>query len=167
MSEIKDMPAGQLEMAAMLGDPNPPLRILVVEDDDDIRKLNTEALLQSGYAVDAAEDGAVAWEALQLNDYDLLITDNQMPRLSGVELLHKIHIARKKLPVILVTGAPPTEELKSHPWMKVEAMLLKPYTFEEFLTTVKSILHAPGRAAKPSIRSPKQRPRTPDAGLQS
>jgi hypothetical protein len=37
MSEIKDMRVGQMEMAAVLGEPNPPPRILVVEDDDDIR----------------------------------------------------------------------------------------------------------------------------------
>jgi DNA-binding response OmpR family regulator len=167
MSANKDRRVEPFAIAALLCETNPPPRILVVEDDDDIRMLNTEALLHSGYRVDAAEDGAVAWEALQLNDYDLLITDNQMPNVSGVELLYKIHAARIKLPTILVTGAPPTEELKRHPWMKVEAMLLKPFTFEEFLTTVKGILHrVQGHAAKPATSSPYQQNQPPSAGWQ-
>ena len=41
---------------------NPPRRILVVDDDVDIRRFNTDTLIQSGYDVDAAEDGDAAWE---------------------------------------------------------------------------------------------------------
>jgi DNA-binding response OmpR family regulator len=63
---------------------NPPNRILVVDDDVDLRKLNTQVLVLSGYQVNAAEDGEAAWEYLQANSYDLLITDNRMPRLSGL-----------------------------------------------------------------------------------
>src|ERR1700722_8747805 len=80
-------------------------RILVVEDDEDMRRLNTEVLKQFGYQVDAVEDGAIAWDTLQRNKYDLVVTDNAMPNLSGVELLRKLHAARMALPVIMATGA--------------------------------------------------------------
>jgi CheY-like chemotaxis protein len=63
--------------------PNLRQRILVAEDDPDIRRLNSEALLCSGYHVDAVENGADAWEALQLKDYDLVVTDYNMPKLTG------------------------------------------------------------------------------------
>ena len=59
-------------------------RILVVDDDDDIRRFNAEALTGSGYHVEAAVDGAAGWEALNADRYDLLITDNSMPNISGI-----------------------------------------------------------------------------------
>jgi len=55
---------------------NSSKRILVVDDDAGISQLNAKASITSGYQVDTAEDGAVAWAALQDNSYDLLIADN-------------------------------------------------------------------------------------------
>jgi DNA-binding response OmpR family regulator len=120
----------------------PAYRILVVEDDPNIRQLNTEALTQSGYEVDAAEDGAVAWNALRHTNYDLLITDQRMPRVSGLELLNKLRAARLSLPVIMATGTSPEAEFKRQPWLKPEAVLLKPYTIPELLSLVTEVLHA-------------------------
>jgi DNA-binding response OmpR family regulator len=94
---------------------NPSHPILVVEDDVLTRHINTKALIKSGYEVDAAEDGSAAWEALQLKGYDLLVTDNDMPNVSGVELLKKLHAASNAMPVIMVSGKMPTEELNRQP----------------------------------------------------
>jgi DNA-binding response OmpR family regulator len=114
----------------------------VVEDDRDLRQLNARALIHSGYAVDTAEDGAAGWEALQANRYDLVITDNNMPRLTGIELLKKLCAARMALPVIMATGTLPKEEFTRHPWLQPAATLLKPYTVEALLGTVKNVLRA-------------------------
>jgi CheY-like chemotaxis protein len=122
-------------------------RILVAEDDDDIRCLNTEVLAGSGYEVDAAADGAIAWDILQFKHYDLLVTDYNMPKMSGVELLLKLHAARMSLPVILVSGTIPTDKLKRHPWLQIDATLSKPYTPEELLATVGKVLNAIGANA--------------------
>jgi YesN/AraC family two-component response regulator len=59
--------------------------------------------------VDTAEDGEFGWEALQAKNYDLLITDNNMPKVSGLELVKKLRSARMALPVILASGAMPEE----------------------------------------------------------
>jgi CheY-like chemotaxis protein len=122
--------------------PNPRQRILVVEDDPLIRRVNSEVLIYSGYHVDAAEDGAAAWDALQLNNYDLLITDHDMPKVTGVDLLKKVHATRLALPAIMATGTLPTWEFTLCPWLYPAAILLKPYTFDELLGTVKEVLHA-------------------------
>ena len=119
---------------------NSAQRILVADDDDHIREFNARVLGDSGYQVDTAEDGAMAWAALQCNRYDLLVTDNNMPHLSGVELLEKLFLARMGLAVILVSGNMPTEELKRHPWLQIEATLLKPYTIADLRVTVESVL---------------------------
>jgi DNA-binding response OmpR family regulator len=115
--------------------------ILVVEAAEDIRQLNAEVLIDAGYQVDVAEDGEAAWAALQLHRYDLLITDQFLPKVSGVELLKKLHIARLTMPVIMATGILPTWEFALHPCLQSVAMLRKPFTFEKLLGMVKSVLH--------------------------
>lgn len=136
---------------------NPAHRILVVDDDISIRRLTTEMLVQSGYCVDTAEDGSAAWAALQINSYDLLVTDNSMPKVSGIELVKKVRSARMALPTILMSGAMPTEELEQNPWLQIKAMLLKPYTTAELLGTVREVLRATDgaqeRMASPSRQS--------------
>lgn len=117
-------------------------RILVVEDDATIRQLNTEVLAYSGYQVDAAEDGAAAWDALQLHDYDLMVTDNQMPKVTGVELIRKLQDARMNLPVIMATGTLPDAEFARHRCLQPAVTLLKPYTFDELVNAVKEVLRA-------------------------
>ena len=115
-------------------------RILVVEDEGDLRQLNAEVLMEAGYQVDVAENGVAAWAALLLANYDLLITDQFLPKLSGVELLKKIHDARMTLAIIMVTEILPTWEFALHPCLQAVSMLRKPYTIEKFLGMVKSVL---------------------------
>jgi DNA-binding response OmpR family regulator len=126
-----------------------PRRILVAEDEPDIRQFNTEVLTESGYHVDAAEDGEVAWQSLNTGSYDLLITDYDMPKVSGIDLLKRLHAARMALPVIMVSGRMPTEELKRHPWLQIHVALLKPYTIEDLLGTVKEVLRTTNSAREP------------------
>ena len=115
-------------------------RILVVEDDQVIRRFNADALIGFGYTVDVAEDGADAWDTLQINRYDLMVTDNSMPKVSGVELMGMLHGARMVLLVIFATGTVP--DFTQYPWPRPAATLLKPYTVEELLTTVVKVLGA-------------------------
>ena len=129
------------------GLPHSSQRILVVEDDVAIRLLNARVLVRSGYQVDAAEDGAAGWEALHAKNFNLLITDHNMPRLSGLELVKKVRSARMTLPVILATGALPEEELERHPWLQLAATLLKPFSPHQLLEMVQEVLRAAGRCA--------------------
>jgi DNA-binding response OmpR family regulator len=114
----------------------------LAEDDRNIRQLSTQVLVRSGYHVDAAEDGAAAWEALQIKAFNLLITDNNMPKLTGVELVKKLRSARMALPVILATGRLPTEELAQNPSLQLAALLPKPFSVDELLETVRTVLRA-------------------------
>jgi DNA-binding response OmpR family regulator len=126
--------------------PNFCKRILVVEDEHDLRQLTAEVLIDAGYHVDVAENGATAWSALQFSKYDLLITDQFMPKLSGVELLRKIYAANMTLPIIMATGFLPTWEFALHPCLQPVKMLLKPYSFQKLLGLVKNVLHTTGSA---------------------
>jgi DNA-binding response OmpR family regulator len=128
-------------------------RILVVEDERDLRQLTAEVLIAAGYQVDVAENGVAAWSALKLSKYDLLITDQFMPKISGGELLRKIHAARLTLPVIMATGFLPTWEFALHTWLQPVKMLLKPYSIDKLLNMVRCTLSTPSDAGDEPLLS--------------
>ena len=138
-------------------------RILVADDDASVRRLIADTLICSGYQVDSAEDGAAAWHTLQLRNYDLLVTDNNMPRVSGVDLVKKLRSARMALPVILVSGLMPTEELNRHPWLQLAATLAKPFTCDELVATVGDALRA--TSDRGQIAMPARRPSADDLAM--
>jgi DNA-binding response OmpR family regulator len=126
--------------AAAHGRATPSLRILVVDDELVIRQSVAYQLMRSGHQVDTAEDGKAAWEALQSERYDLMITDHNMPKVSGLELVKKLRAEDVALPVILMSGAMPAEELHQHPWLQLAATLHKPFTGDELLGIVERVL---------------------------
>ena len=119
-------------------------RILVVEDEPDIRRLNAEVLKSFGYQVDTAEDGMAGWKALRAvrhapESYALLITDYDMPGLTGLALVKKLRAARLALPVIMATGRLLPEDLFTrYDWLQPVAALIKPYSVEQLLGTVEA-----------------------------
>jgi DNA-binding response OmpR family regulator len=121
---------------------NYPRRILVVDDDSDLRLLYADVLVRPDYQVDAAEDGAAGWEALRAKRYDLLIIDNDIRELTGIELVKKLRSARMALPVVMATGRLPTCELARNPSLQPAVMLLKPFAVNELLDTVETVLCA-------------------------
>ena len=140
MKKDEILQAGESASARTRCQTTPSNRILVVDDDADIRQVNADVLRRFGYQTETAADGAAAWEALQANRYDLLITDNRMPKLSGVELVKKLRSARMALPVILASGTIPTEELLRNPWLQPVATLAKPFLHRQLLATVNEVL---------------------------
>ena len=120
---------------------NPLRRILVVEDDELVLQLYSDVLLRSGYHVDTAKDGDEGWRVLfaarsSSDIYDLLITDNSMPKLTGVELIAMLRSANMNLPVILATGMAPSNT--KH--LRLSAILTKPFSITELLQKVEEIL---------------------------
>jgi len=114
--------------------------ILIVEDERDIRQLTSDVLAMAGYAVQTAEDGEIGWEAVRDGHYDLVITDNNMPKVSGVELVGKMRAGGINTPVIMATGTIPTAELSRSPWLRVSTILQKPFTVERLLQSVRGVL---------------------------
>jgi CheY-like chemotaxis protein len=92
------------ELRSALHESNPSYRILVVDDEDNDRELNSRILIRAGYDVVGVVDGDAAWAAIQTQHFDLMITDNSMPKVTGVELVNKLRAAGTKLEVVLLTG---------------------------------------------------------------
>lgn len=141
----------------------PPLRqrLLVADDHEDIRLMNVDALCEAGFEVDSAAHGEAAWDALQTYSYDLLITDNAMPRLTGLELLKKLRAARMVVPVVMASGTLPLDEFARAPWLQPAALLVKPYLLNALVQTVKIVLRlrvSSGAHPEPPPTVPGERP---------
>ena len=120
-------------------------RILVVDDDTSLCQLGAEVLIRHGYQVDTFEDNTAGWNALQARTYDLLITDLDMPKLSGLKLLKRLRAAHMAVPVILASGALTPQELNCTHWLHLSSALLKPVSADQLLQTVQAILPPPGQ----------------------
>ncbi|HEU4683441.1 MAG TPA: response regulator [Nitrospira sp.] len=85
-------------------------RILVAEDDENIRAAVADLLAKAGYNVFAVEDGLAALQEIKKRHFDVILTDYQMPRLNGLELLALCHELVPATPVIIVSAADPSIE---------------------------------------------------------
>jgi DNA-binding NtrC family response regulator len=85
-----------------------------------------------------------------------MITDNDMPKLTGIELIKKVRATRLALPVIMATGKFPLDVFTRHPQLQPAVTLLKPYTFDELVGAVHLVLQATagagGQTSSPSNR---------------
>lgn len=138
-----------LPVAESAGTPLPsqmsfPRRILVVDPDPFMCHLSADLLIQQGYEVNATEDGALGWEELQTNDYNLVITGHKPPRLSGLKLVRKVQEVRPALPVVVVARKLPARERVQNPSLHIVAMPFKPSALEAVLITVRIVLDRPG-----------------------
>ena len=98
--QLQRLPGGEVDAAATARK-----RILVVDDSLTVRQAARQLLENQGYAVDVAVDGLEAWSALRLHPYELVVTDVDMPRLNGIELVRKIRGEKRfiELPVVVVS----------------------------------------------------------------
>jgi len=118
-------------------------RVLVVDDDKHMLKLEAEILERAGLAVATAADGNTAWKALLAGGFDLLVTDYRMPGVSGVALIRQARIAKLDLPVVIVSGILvelDTERLSRDPWTRVAAFVQKPFTIASLMAAVRGAL---------------------------
>jgi DNA-binding response OmpR family regulator len=143
MTDGDTSPAGSLPFQCQT---KPLRRILVVEDDRDIRRINAVVLHRAGYHVDTVENGLAGWQAIQAGrhapaSYDLLITDHDMPGFTGLALVKKLRAAHMALPIIMATGKLPMEDLMSrYIWLQPAITLIKPYSVKALLKTVEAVL---------------------------
>jgi DNA-binding response OmpR family regulator len=142
MGKIKTSQGGATDGFPLQCETNPPCRILVVNDDAGILRLNVEGLRRHGYEVGVAEDSYAGWLELQTKSYNLLITENELPGMSGVGLVRKLRLANMPLPVIIAIETMPAWQSSQYPWLLRASKLFKPYTVAALLGQVKNILRS-------------------------
>jgi CheY-like chemotaxis protein len=122
-----------------------PARILVVDDEPAVRRFISDALRSSGYEVVGASTGREALVAVygESRTPTLLLTDIEMPGMSGVELAARVRADRPGIRVILMTGREASAARARERAGLVEGVLLKPFGLAELLHAVLDALAAP------------------------
>jgi PAS domain S-box-containing protein len=139
---IKEAPAAERAAANAAGAPAPHTgaRMLVIDDDPDVRDFVVECLRTSGYEVAAAADGAEGLACLERHPFDLVITDFAMPGMSGMEVAAAAKARRPGLPVAVITGYADANALDTSGL----PVLRKPFSPDELTACVARVLAARG-----------------------
>ncbi len=116
------------------------VRILIVDDDENIRKTMQTILEDEGYVVDLATTGNEAIEMTQETAYNIALLDIRLPDMEGVELLKLIQDNVPKTRKIMVTGYPSMQNAISALNMEADAYLIKPIDVEKLINLVKEQL---------------------------
>jgi len=114
--------------------------ILIVEDEDRIRKLIRMYLEREGYSVEEAEDGDIGLELAMENDFTLIILDLMLPGVDGIEICKKIREEEKTTPIIMLTAK--GEEANRVEGFEVgtDDYIVKPFSPREVVLRVKALL---------------------------
>ena len=115
-----------------------------------------EVLGRAGYRSTGASDGEAGWSALRSDRFDALITDHEMPRLSGLELLRRVRAVESAVPVVLASGNLPLGDPELSSLLPPGVALRKPFTLTRLLEALRGLLDppAPGRLPNPCGQHP-------------
>lgn len=115
-------------------------RILIIDDDENIRKVLKTILEDEGYIVDTADTAKKAIEQSEKAFYNLALIDVRLPDMEGIELLSKMRSTKPKMRKIIVTGYPTLQNAISAVNKGADAYIMKPFEVEKILQTIQEQL---------------------------
>lgn len=115
------------------------MRILIAEDDSLLAEGLTRSLRDSGYAVDCVKTGAEADSATAAFEFDLLILDLNLPKMSGLEVLKRLRSRGRELPVLILTAQSGVEDRVRGLDLGADDYLAKPFALEELKARVRAL----------------------------
>jgi two-component system copper resistance phosphate regulon response regulator CusR len=116
------------------------MRILLIEDEKKVAEFVARGLRAERFAVDAALDGESGWDLILSYQYDLIILDLNLPKVSGSEILRRIRLRDQAVPILVLTARDATEDKVLHFEAGADDYLTKPFGFAELLVRVKALL---------------------------
>lgn len=118
--------------------PQEKFKILITDDDVDLRELLFEAVSNWGYMADVAKNGDEALRKLKTNKYDLVVCDLMMPGMDGLSLLKKVKEHNKDMLVIIITGYATIETAVKAIEAGAYDYIAKPFRLDEFMIVIKN-----------------------------
>lgn len=115
-------------------------KILIAEDDRELRLLFQRVLTQNGYAVRGVENGAEALAALELDYVDLIISDIMMPVMDGYDLVRSLREANYQIPVLMITAKDAFEDMELGFLSGSDDYMVKPVNVNEMVLRVGALL---------------------------
>lgn len=138
LNPLGPVPAGARERETAR--PERTERVLVVDDEPQVRNMIRSALERQGFDVEVAVSGRQALELLEVNSFDLVLTDIVMPDVNGIALLERFHTRRPDVPVVMVTAVHDIGVAIDSMRRGAYDYLLKPFEHEHLMSTVKRAL---------------------------
>lgn len=131
---------------------NDNTKILVADDDRVVRRIVVTKLSGLGYEISQAQDGQEAFERLRGGEVpDLLITDQLMPRMNGMQLVREIRAASNpavvKLPIIMLTSRGSERDIIEGLETGLDDYIIKPFSPDELAARVRTVLWRTSRAS--------------------
>ena len=115
-------------------------RILIVDDDDEIRELLEFDIASSGYFVDTAKDGLEGLNKALNNTYDLILLDVMMPKMNGFEVCKNIRQAKLAVPILMLTAKGTIDDKTVGFDSGADDYLVKPFDIQEVLLRIRVLL---------------------------
>ena len=115
-------------------------KILVVEDNKNLRKLMITYLKRNNYETFEAEDGEIALDVLEKNHIDIIITDIMMPNMDGYELTSELRQANYMIPILMVTAKESIDDKRQGFLLGVDDYMVKPIDMDEMILRVGVLL---------------------------
>ena len=116
------------------------LKILIAEDDGELRQLFSHVLTKNGYAVRGVSDGQEALDAMQGDYFDLIISDIMMPRVDGYELVSRLRSAGNQTPVLMITAKDAFDDMQRGFLSGTDDYMVKPVNVNEMVLRVSALL---------------------------
>ncbi len=116
------------------------MKILLVEDTEQLNKALTTVLRRNSYVVDSAFDGEEALLFIKQGQYDLIILDIMLPKINGLEVLKFVRTNNIQTPVLLLTAKTTTEDKVTGLDMGADDYLPKPFIIDELLARIRALL---------------------------
>src|SRR6478752_6407451 len=116
------------------------LKILVVEDDINIRKLMCAVLKQNGFETYGAEDGIAALDLMDKRHIDLVVLDLMMPNMDGYELTRQLRLLWENIPILMVTAKQEAEDKRRGFLVGTDDYMTKPVDEQEMVLRIKALL---------------------------
>ncbi|HFK2737099.1 TPA: response regulator transcription factor [Enterococcus faecalis] len=116
------------------------MKILLAEDEKDLSMLISKGLKKNSYAVDQVYDGKETIELLEINTYDLLILDLNLPKMDGFTILKKIRQYDSNLKILILSARVELEDKISGLDFGANDYLTKPFEFEELIARIRNLL---------------------------
>jgi len=129
------------------------MRVLVVEDEEPIASAIERGLSRLGYAVDVAYDGAEAIEKANVNSYDVICLDLNLPRIDGLEVCRRLRDDRFNGGIIMLTARSSIRERVEGLDYGADDYLVKPFAFSELAARIRAITRREGNLREPVIQT--------------
>jgi DNA-binding response OmpR family regulator len=128
------------------------MRLLVIEDEPDIAHALAKGLRREGYAVDVAYNGEQGWKLAEVNGYDLLILDLNLPAMDGLEVCRRLRASMPALLILMLTARSKPDERVIGLDHGADDYLVKPFHFAELTARIRALLRRDMRVRTPLLQ---------------